>query len=287
MDDAIFYLLLIALLMPVALRGLTYRIGIRLLEQRGLVRRNWQGERIPTAGGLLVCGWLTVTLLVVAVLSARWGVVAVDWRLTVLFVCGSVAMALWGWQDDRSTDKQIKGIRGHLSVLVHEQRMTSGLLKAWGGIATALLTALAVSEGGAETAVNTGLLALSANLINLFDLRPGRALKVFWLICVATLTATPLVYTYQAWLWFLPVMSATLSFFPCDARGEIMLGDAGANYLGFVVGFSMMATLSLPLKTAVVCVLAALHAAAERVSFSRVIQSVPWLNQFDRWGRRV
>src|SRR6266511_568810 len=64
-----------------------------------------------------------------------------------------------------------------------------------------------------------------------------------------------------------------------------MLGDAGANALGAVVGV-LLVTGPAWLLWALAVVLLGLQAASERVSFSRVIDGNRWLRAVDRLGRQ-
>ena len=64
-----------------------------------------------------------------------------------------------------------------------------------------------------------------------------------------------------------------------------MLGDAGANVLGAVLGLGVVITCSPGVRTVVLVLVAALNLASEWVSFSRVIAAVPPLRAADRWGR--
>jgi uncharacterized membrane protein len=64
-----------------------------------------------------------------------------------------------------------------------------------------------------------------------------------------------------------------------------MLGDAGANALGAVVGTMVLAG-PMGLVWAAAAVLLALQLASERVSFTRVIESNRVLRAADRLGRR-
>jgi hypothetical protein len=64
-----------------------------------------------------------------------------------------------------------------------------------------------------------------------------------------------------------------------------MLGDAGANLLGFTVGLGLalrLATWQLAVAAAVVV---ALNVLAETVTLSRVIDAAPPLRWVDRLGR--
>jgi hypothetical protein len=64
-----------------------------------------------------------------------------------------------------------------------------------------------------------------------------------------------------------------------------MLGDAGANALGAMLGASA-AGLSRPVRIALLAGIAGLTAASEKVSFTKVIARTPALNWLDMLGRR-
>jgi hypothetical protein len=65
-----------------------------------------------------------------------------------------------------------------------------------------------------------------------------------------------------------------------------MLGDAGANALGALLGLALAARTG-PLGRAVLLAgVAGLTAASERVSFTRVIERTPGLRELDALGRR-
>jgi UDP-GlcNAc:undecaprenyl-phosphate GlcNAc-1-phosphate transferase len=276
----------IGVFLPILLHAKWYSLFSLHLRQIGLVRQNYLGKEVLTAGGVFMFVYTTVALLVLLALSPWWDGSDGAWQQGILLLAGSAAMAFWGWQDDCSREKEVKGFRGHLRTLWREQRMTSGMLKAWGGGSTALLISLGLNDGFWPTLVGAGLLALTSNLLNLFDLRPARAIKVFWLLETMALgVGLPLSLSIQEWVWFVPVVVASLLLFAHDASGRLMLGDTGANYLGFFAGFCLMISLPLAVETAFLLMFAALHLLAERVSFTRVIQSVGWLRRFDEWGR--
>ncbi|MBO8163114.1 MAG: UDP-N-acetylmuramyl pentapeptide phosphotransferase [Brevibacillus sp.] len=282
----LFALLLLSALLPALLHRLGYRRLIESLKRHRLIRQNYRGRQVPTSGGLLIAGCVTLTLLTLTVISWAVKISAFQPREMGVFLCGSLLMLLLGWQDDRADEKEVKGFRGHLCALWSERRITSGLVKCVGGGLTALLISAAVSGSLAELVVHTALLALSCNVINLFDLRPTRAIKVFWLAGFTGMAAVPALFSsLVVWVWVLPVLSATVMFFRHDARGEVMLGDAGANYLGFLLGFGCLMVFPFWIKVLILLVLTALQLLAEVISFSRVIQSVPLLRRLDEWGR--
>ena len=65
-----------------------------------------------------------------------------------------------------------------------------------------------------------------------------------------------------------------------------MLGDAGANALGALLGVALAARTGTAGRAVLLAGLAGLTAASERVSFTRVIESTPGLRELDALGRR-
>src|SRR5216683_2690516 len=130
--------------------------------------------------------------------------------------------------------------------------------------------------------LDAAIVALSANLVNLLDLRPGRAAKVYLAAWVA-LAAGAWGSAYV--VLSLPVAAATLLWLGPDLAERGMLGDVGANLLGAVLGAGAALTLHLRGRLVVLGVLVVLTAASERWSFSRVIERVPPLRWLDNAGR--
>ncbi|MGV9539644.1 hypothetical protein ACWDR9_39120, partial [Streptosporangium sandarakinum] len=73
---------------------------------------------------------------------------------------------------------------------------------------------------------------------------------------------------------------------PEDLGERAMLGDAGANALGALLGLAAAVTLGRPGRLAALGTVAALTAASEKVSFTKVIAGNPVLNRIDMLGRR-
>jgi UDP-N-acetylmuramyl pentapeptide phosphotransferase/UDP-N-acetylglucosamine-1-phosphate transferase len=199
---------------------------------------------------------------------------------------GSGAVGLY---DDivgaRPEQKSIKGFRGHLGALRHG-RVTAGLVKiagvgAAGLAAAALLSAEKDRRGLAravDVALGAGVIAGTANLVNLLDLRPGRALKA------GTLLGAPLSLGHRGGLAAGPT-GAAAALLPIDLGEEIMLGDAGANALGALLGVALAARSGPLLRAALLAGIAGLTAASEKVSFTQVIERTPGLRELDALGR--
>ncbi len=176
------------------------------------------------------------------------------------------AGAVGAYDDARDGADRAKGFRGHWGAL-RQGRLTGGAVKVLGIGATGLLSAHLA--GRRDVLVAGGVVAASANLLNLLDLRPGRALKAGGLAAVVLSQPGP--------------AAACTALLPGDLGERTMLGDAGANALGAVLGLALLRR--APARPAL-AVLVAVTAASEVVSYSRVIDSVGPLRWADRLGRR-
>jgi UDP-N-acetylmuramyl pentapeptide phosphotransferase/UDP-N-acetylglucosamine-1-phosphate transferase len=166
----------------------------------------------------------------------------------------------------------VKGLRGHLRAL-RQGQVTSGAVKVV-GLAAAGVAACALLEETPDRRrllLGGAVVAGTANLLNLLDLRPGRALKAG--AAAAVLLGQP------------GPAAAAAALLPGDLHEQTMLGDAGANGLGALLGLALLQR-APEQRGPALGVLLALTAASEVVSFSRVIDGVPVLRWVDRTGRR-
>jgi len=189
-----------------------------------------------------------------------------------------VGAGAFGAYDDLTGATRSKGFRGHLAAL-RRGEVTSGIVKIAGIGGTGLVCSWLVSDDLVEALVGGAVVAASANLLNLFDLRPGRALKV------GVVGALSLLPTGAAAAAAAP-LGAALTCLPEDLGEKGMLGDTGANALGATLGVAVVAGTGLAGRGLALAVLAALTLASEKVSFSRVIDATPALRWADQLGRR-
>jgi len=138
-------------------------------------------------------------------------------------------------------------------------------------------------RGGLRAVVNValggGVIAGTANLVNLLDLRPGRALKA------GTVAATAMIAGPAGSIVAGPV-GAAVAILPADLGEEVMLGDAGANAYGALIGLAIATRTGPWRRAAILAGLGALTAASEKVSFTKVIEATPVLREIDALGRR-
>lgn len=251
-----------------------------------LGRENVRGAIVPTAGGIVV----VVTILMVEAVRALWGDDAGPARILTVLVVG-VFGGLGLIDDLLGSGADGRGFKGHVRALARG-RLTTGGVKLACGCAVAIIGCALVDDaaaGGrpAEQRVamllaDAALVALAANLGNLFDRAPGRTLKVASLGFVGLVAAVGLEPRLGA---VAATVGAGLALLVADLRERVMLGDTGANAIGAALGFGVVLTASTGARVAVLAVVAALNLASEAVSFSRVIERVAPLRGIDRIGR--
>jgi len=202
-----------------------------------------------------------------------------------LALAGAGALA-FGVYDDLAGSGKRRGLRGHLGALAHGE-VTTGAVKLAGIGATGLAGGLLLGGDPADIVINAGLIAGGANLLNLFDLRPGRAIKVS--AASAALIAGGSAVTVGGVAGAAAVaapLGAALALLPEDLCERAMLGDAGANALGAMLGAAAAVSLPRPARIALLAGITTLTVASEKVSFTKVIERTPPLRWLDMLGRR-
>lgn len=238
-----------------------------------LTRTNVSGRPVPAVGGLAVtAGSLAGISWGLFTPGRREVIVAAAVALVVMFAAG-----LW---DDLRGDERPRGFGGHLRAL-GSRSLTGGIVKIAAGAAAGLVAGVLVAEGGRIAAVAL-VVAAAANFVNLTDRAPGRAAKVLILATLALLG-----FGAAAWRPVgIPLLAALLVVVVPDLREHVMLGDAGANPAGAVVGLGLSVSLSDTALWATAALLVLLNLASERWSYSAAIERTPPLRALDRWGRR-
>lgn len=306
--------------------GLGYVLRRKRIKASQWERTNFHGVTVSLRGGVAMAGASVASAAVASALSDQP-------RAALGGVVASLGGGLAGYIDDvdqgaHDGGKVAKGLKGHLGALAHGQ-VTTGVIKIAGIGASALAAsalvgskATSVGAKAADLVLNTVLIAGTANLANLLDLRPGRALKA------TVLVAAPLSYFScagaKAPASGASVTSATASVAsgasaapsakpvsPASASGAsaqrllasglnaaaitalvedlqetTMLGDTGANAAGALLGTSLAANDSWKLRLGAALGVVSLILASEKVSFSKVIAANPALNWLDQLWRR-
>jgi UDP-GlcNAc:undecaprenyl-phosphate/decaprenyl-phosphate GlcNAc-1-phosphate transferase len=250
------------------------RLAYTLLNQRPpggtktWSRTNHRGEPVTLLEGPAVA--------VGAILGALAQATLGPTRPGAAMALAGAGAAAFGGYDDLAGSGDRRGFRGHLGALRHGE-VTTGAAKLGGIGVTGLASAAMAGGSPADVVINAGLVAGGANLLNLFDLRPGRAIKVA--------VASGALVASGGSLTPLPPLAAALTLLPEDLAERAMLGDCGANALGAMLGAAATG-LPRPARIALLAGITGLTAASEKVSFTKVIERTPALRWLDLLGRR-
>ena len=180
----------------------------------------------------------------------------VGWAVGLRCDPSVTAVAAIGLADDLWSGPE-RGFAAHLRT-----GRTTGVLKLAGIPLVGLLRTRSLS--GAL------LVGLAANALNQLDTRPGRALKAY--LVAATALRAP--------------RGLAVLLLPYDLREMAMLGDAGSNALGSMLGLNSVSRLTGKGRWIAIGALVGLTLLGERTSIGRLIERTPGLRELDALGRQ-
>ena len=280
-----------------------------LAESERAAAVNFRGRRVFYGLGIVWLFWAGAAI-IGGVAAAQLAGGSVLPLLTLAGPLALVAFAL-GVVDDAYGSTSARGFRGHLSAL-RRGRLTTGGAKLLGISLASLVVALVIGEvapWGREAAgigwtvaralVAGAAIALTSNFVNLTDLRPGRALKVYTLLALAGVASALLLARAlggpAGTLGHAGPGVAALALF-ADRPGARDLArsisaSAACSAMRVRIRWarsrgcsSLPACRSWALLVYAVAIFA-LNLASERVSFSRVIEGNAFLHRLDLLGR--
>jgi UDP-N-acetylmuramyl pentapeptide phosphotransferase/UDP-N-acetylglucosamine-1-phosphate transferase len=228
-------------------------------------RSNYRGARVSLAGGPTVA------------IGALTG--AANQSSAAAFACGASAAVL-GLYDDLYGDSHARGLGGHVRAL-SQGRVTTGMVKLSGLVTAAALTSALEHRRPGRIVTDAMLVAGCANLVNLLDLRPGRALKSVAAAGAVTASREGVAGAVAA-----ACAGAAVAALPADLNEEVMIGDCGANALGAMLGWSIARGFGATGRAVALTAVIAMTLVSERVSFTAFIEATPWLRALDEWGRQ-
>ena len=240
-----------------------------------LATPNHRGVLVPRVLGIALAGAAAAGTVWDAALddvdAAGWGALA-----------GCLLVVAAGLVDDVAPVGP-RGLRNHLRSLA-AGRMTTGILKLVVTLGAAVVVVgLQPPRAGFARLSGVVLIAAAANVWNGLDVRPGRALKAF--------LPPALVFVLLGDVELAPAIAgllvASVIVLPVDLRELAMLGDGGANLLGFAAGLGTYVLLGDAWVPVGAAIAVGLNVLADTVSFSRVIERVAPLRFLDALGRRV
>lgn len=277
---------LLTFVAAVAAASLLWSTGRRWVDLPGWRRTNYRGAELAGVGGVVV---VAVGLAAVVVLAAVEGAALAD-RPAYAAALALLGFAALGLNDDLREGQSGGGFRRHLTTLISQRRITTGLVKLGGGAVLGVIVVWWATGGESSSWLGTvrggALVALGANTINLFDRAPARASKVaalWWTVmfgvALAVADERALLLASAA-----GTCGAAVGLARFEVRELVMLGDTGANALGAMLGLGAVLVATSAVEWALLGLLLGLNLVSERISFTAVIDGTPWLRRIDRWG---
>jgi UDP-GlcNAc:undecaprenyl-phosphate GlcNAc-1-phosphate transferase len=245
-----------------------------------LERPNFQGRKIPVGFGFILTIVTVLICLLSTVLALKSGDSDALSQAVLAFPVTVLIFGVIGLIDDIYGTREAGGFLGHIGLL-RQGKLSTGFMKAVIGGIIALGTGTVMAGYDITgSLVNALLIALSANLLNLLDLRPGRAVSCFWVWMIALAAfAKPSDATWFAFAaLFVPALWLTVQ----DRSARIMLGDAGSNVLGAMLGMFTACSVGITGRIVIVVLLICIHLYTEKYSISKFIEKNRILRKVDR-----
>nr|WP_293426087.1 glycosyl transferase [Peptostreptococcus sp.] len=248
----------------------------KMLENSGMIRENYRGDMIPVGLGLVFIPSLVIN----SIILIYSNIVPEKIIMIYMLLFASIAMSFVGIIDDSLGNRGVTGLIGHFKALF-KGSLTTGAFKALLGGFVGLTLAVTLSKSIPNIIVATLVVALSTNMMNLFDLRPGRAIKAYVILAIIIFLASA-KFNREVMMLIVP---AVLAYFYFDLRALTMMGDAGSNVLGVSIGVFIVSSFDLPVQLVSLVLLVAIHVLTEKFSLTKIIENNKFLNYVDKLGR--
>ncbi|MDD9267547.1 hypothetical protein ACFPES_10980 [Paenibacillus sp. GCM10023248] len=262
---------------------------VRFLQGHGQVESNYTGHTVPRGLGVFL--WLLLWLHQLTIQLTSFAAGRELEANRHVFAFAATLVFLLGWTDDLIGHKEVKGLRGHFRYWKESKTVSMGAVKALGIASAAAWLVISVHNKQTPHLWVGGqivMVMLMTNALNLLDVRPGRSLKVFFagIAAVGLLGFAIARHLPVDGLQPLgPIVLGAAFLYGTDVRGRGMLGDAGANLLGFTLGYAVLMCLPWGLQLFITAVLGYVHRQAEVSSLTLLIERNRFLHWLDRLGR--
>jgi UDP-N-acetylmuramyl pentapeptide phosphotransferase/UDP-N-acetylglucosamine-1-phosphate transferase len=272
-------------LLALAIAAILAQPVLNALRVAGHTRPNYRARELPFPFGILIpiAALLALAPLVLIERLAHTTILYPQLIPVSVYVLG---VACLGLIDDTLGDPSggapgPRGWRGHSGAALRGE-LSTGTVKAAGSLGLALLVSDYANPSVGRWLLAAAVLVLATNALNLLDLRPGRAIKVFVLIGAGlTIGVRELRPLWTLGLFVGPALVAGAY----DLREEAMLGDTGANLLGALAGLWLVIALGQTGQLVALALLLAATVYGELRSISELVSRVPLLRGLDSWGR--
>ena len=260
-----------------------------MLVNGNVIRPNYKNEMIPVGMGIVFLPMIIINsrILGFVTLNNVWFVSSSNYNLNIvwllclaLYIFSMMAMFFAGALDDLIGNRNVSGLKGHFKSLFKGELTTGGFKALFGGF-VGLVVSVCISSSIVDIIVNTLIIALSTNLMNLFDLRPGRAIKAYLVIMI------PIYITLTGYTKVFPllILPNVLAYFNTDLKARGMMGDTGSNVLGISIGVLMALGYGIKVRLVWLVFLILMHLITEKFSLTKIIEKNKVLKFIDDLGR--
>ncbi|MGL5327939.1 MAG: glycosyl transferase [Peptostreptococcaceae bacterium] len=247
-----------------------------LLVSSNVVRPNYKNDMIPVSMGMVFLPMIIVNAIILCFFTAEYK----NLLYIFIFIFGMICMFFAGILDDIIGNRDVSGLKGHFKSLLKGKLTTGGFKALFGGF-IGILVSVSISKNITDIIINTLIIALSTNFMNLLDLRPGRAIKVYSFIMLT------IFVTLTGYIKILPllILPNVLAYFNWDLKAKAMMGDTGSNVLGVSIGILMVFGYSFNIRLGWLVFLVLIHILTEKYSLTKIIENNKILNYIDKLGR--
>ena len=260
-----------------------------MLVNGNVIRPNYKNEMIPVGMGIVFLPMIIINSIILGFVTLNniWFVSSSNYNLNIvwllclaLYIFSMMAMFFAGALDDLIGNRNVSGLKGHFKSRFKGELTTGGFKALFGGF-VGLVVSVCISSSIVDIIVNTLIIALSTNLMNLFDLRPGRAIKAYLVIMI------PIYITLTGYTKVFPllILPNVLAYFNTDLKARGMMGDTGSNVLGISIGVLMALGYGIKVRLAWLVFLILMHLITEKFSLTKIIEKNRVLKFIDNLGR--
>ena len=185
-----------------------------LLIESNIVRPNYKNIDIPVSMGIVFLPMIIINGIILSFVTND----QVNKTYLYMFIFGVMSMFLAGIMDDVIGNRDVSGLKGHFKSLLKGKLTTGGFKALFGGFVGVIIS-VGISKNITDIIINTLIIALSTNLMNLLDLRPGRAIKSYLLIIIS-IFITSIGYVRSLILLIVPNV---LAYFNMDLKAKSMM----------------------------------------------------------------
>lgn len=271
-----YLIMLILLCVGVATTLLFIPLVGGLMHESKMVGLNFKKNLIPIGMGICFIPSIIINSIIMSTFYFDY---VVNLKIFVMLT-GIFIMAFVGIIDDSLGNRSVTGLKGHFKSLFRGKLTTGGFKALMGGL-IGLLVSIPFSKNVFEVILGGIIVALSTNLMNLLDLRPGRAIKVYFIVSIFVLVMASRVDKEI----FMIVLPAIIAYFYYDLKAVYMMGDAGSNVLGVSIGIIFVMGFNITSQIIWAIFLIAIHIITEKYSLTKIIENNKFLNLVDRFGR--